>query len=211
MLGWLAAAKRGKGIESDSQVARSNDAIAAWRSSNKSTVQLAGQLLSDPLTQSLTRMLERFVRPIRAWYGQQSVDLRTSHSLCKWVKAQCIDGALWTPLQETLSLLQDRGALEHVKLKVDFSEADRTMGRDHPSVAGDDELASAVAKYVFALVSARASRQTWAVIHFPGLVAGVGSMLVAPNRRRLAHLLNAHATTFERRDIRAFVSALCLP
>lgn len=110
-------ASEGTRVDFPRQVARSNDAIRAWRTANMSTVQLAGQLLSDPTTQSLTRMMERFVRPIRNWYADQNVRLRSTHAMREWLVQQVAGGLLWVPLQQTLALLSDRGALEYVKLE----------------------------------------------------------------------------------------------
>ena len=150
-------------------VAQSNEEIRAWRDANRNTVQLAAQMLLETSTHNLTRLVERFTRPIREWHGDQSHRLRDTESFRAWIVRQ-VRGDMWSQMKQTLALLSDTGALQHIGFDMGISTTELWQyGVDHPEVAASDGLASSTGAYAFSLVSARASRLMYLWAGWTGL------------------------------------------
>jgi hypothetical protein len=148
-------------------VKQSNEASAVYRKANKSNVQLAAQLLSDPLTKSRIAVLHTFVEPIRHWYGSQSHELRSTFQHKEWLCKQ-IYGAIWCPLRECLLLFKDVSALNSIGLIVDLPPHQLELSIADPVVRSQDYIASLAFRYAFSLVARRCKRQLYLTAGWTG-------------------------------------------
>lgn len=156
--------------EERKSVSSGNECLKSFREANKNLLQLACQVLSDPMTQSLCRILSGIVSPVRKAYGELAQRLRSTHEMRSW----CLEfarGSWWAPLADTLRLLSDSSMLEHIKLNVDIAMNDLQVSSDDPRVALNDQIGAVACRYALALVGARCCRMSFMWAGWTGMQA----------------------------------------
>lgn len=159
-----------KASDERTPVSRGNDCLKSFREANKNLLQLACQVLSDPMTQSLCRILSSIVAPVREAYGLLATKLRSTSAMRTW-SLELARGAWWAPLASTLRLLSDASVLEHIKLDINVTALDMQLADDHPRVATNDHICSVACRYALALVGARCCRLSFLWAGWTGLQA----------------------------------------
>lgn len=185
----------GSGEGSSSSVRRGNDCVNALRAACKNNLHTMVLVWSDPLTQPRLRVMFRFTRHVRAWYGDQSHRLRSCEAAAEWVVAQ-VGGLLAEPLNQTLMCLSDASDLEFVGLSV--SELGKFAGKGMSEVFlhGQGQIAQLVGGWSMRLVANRIKRMLW----FTEGWAGRQALLIASeeaDRRQACRRFEEQHKAFE--------------
>ena len=127
----------------------------------KSSIHSSVVLLSDPLSRRKCRVQVTMVEPTRAWYSEQSHLLRSADETREWT-LRMLGGELHKPLEETLALLSQGTALNHMGFETCFApETAKSLTLESLLVQEQRELAQLCGSFALHLVSARVKRLMW--------------------------------------------------
>lgn len=185
----------GESGEGKVQVERSNDVIRRFREANKNLVQLSAQILSDPATQPLCRLIAELVWPPRAWYSEAIVMLKSPGGLRLGFDEQLVGGKIFDHKRLTLAQLSDSSVPVRLQLTLEVTDELMASDGDHPTIGVDSYISDLAGRYIMSLVSARALRLAYLWCGWAGrqaaLVAGDPEVVRAAceelTRQRMAY------------------------
>eukprot|EP00971_Amphidinium_carterae_P236520 4694085-Amphidinium_carterae.1 len=146
---------------------RASTSEGRLRDTCSSNVMLTAALLSDMSGRQRARVIQVASKPLREWYGRQSVQLRSMNGCVQWMVSQ-LQGELWKPMHDTLKLLSDVNAL--ASCGIGGPVAFKVNVRD-TIVHEEHQHADCLSRYILSLLAQRLKRLTWFTNgHLPDVV-----------------------------------------
>ena len=128
-------------------MANCNNSVKRFGEANKSNVHLVGVLLTEPNCRSRLRVLYLFAQPLRKWYNEQSVKLRSTFDHKQRLMQQ-VQNRFGEPLPATSAQLGDAQTLQQVGFKLKLFKDDVVMDSSHLLIGQEDSLAQTVGLYI---------------------------------------------------------------
>lgn len=147
--------------------------VRRLRSSCANTMVFAIKLLSDGDLRRINRGICDLVAPTRLWHGAQSQTNRSAHESFAFFRDMASPRCL-EHLQATMEVLQQPSFWERVGVDSRASPVPPPLDAEHPAILEQNDVASTLAEFTFALIARRMSSLSWH-LGYPGRLAALAN------------------------------------
>ena len=140
--------------QKDGRVQAQPAQLRALRRVTQNTLDLQALVLIDIAACNLVRVIVIVFRPYMEHHSQENNMCRSHQETRQWLCSQ-VDGGAFSPLQDTVMILQDRGALKSCGLSLTRllpGVGKGVLDEKHPAMLEQDVLANSIGKLVMSLL-----------------------------------------------------------